>query len=399
MYVVKVAQHSEVELDRRKCMKYCSNCGAELSANAKYCKQCGSEVSQESPAGDSYVQKKPETNQEKQRNMNEQRTAFVDSAKDVSEKAKDAVMGFAAGVQTKVDKELEKQKALRDAEKARQNQLEEERKRKEEDAKKWIQGTAVINRSEMWSWLKKTASRKHYYTEEVNPLTINEFVTKVQNKLEENKVPAVIEQRAIEWDRSGLKDEIYAIKPLTNAANPLSCLLQFNHVGKFSFVEEKTFITPPDLPKVPEERKELNSKLKERMKLMIFGIVLGIAGIFFLKTSLEIGLTIIFVSVVLTGIGYTAFAEIKQVEEHNEMVRLQELAWEKAWTDWQNKIFLHSFQEDINGQVSRIFEAAFECIDMVCNEEFKKEPELVEKEVVDLNNLEEMIARRKKDYR
>ena len=31
-------------------------------------------------------------------------------------------------------KELEKQKALRDAEKARQNQLEEERKRKEEDA-------------------------------------------------------------------------------------------------------------------------------------------------------------------------------------------------------------------------------------------------------------------------
>lgn len=380
-------------------MKYCKNCGAAMGDAARFCKQCGTEVVQAPPPIEENTQESTSKKWENQKAVDEHIEALKGSAKDVSEKAVDAVKGFASGVQNKVDKEMERQKALREAEKERQNKIEEERKKKEEDAKKRINSTAGINESEMWSWLKKTATRKHYYTEEINPLTVDDFVVKVQTKLDENNVPAVIEKRTIEWDRSGLKDEIYGIKPLTKAANPLSCLLQFSHIGNFSFVEEKTFITPPDLPEVPGKRMEIDPKTKGKITLMLYGGILAIAGFVLCSISLTLGLASLGVGIALLAIGYSAISEQKRITAHNETVRLQELAWEKAWSDWQNNIFLHSFQEDTNGQVSRIFEAAFECIEMVCNDEFKNAPASAEKESVDLNNLEEMIARRKKDYR
>ncbi|MGN0313265.1 MAG: zinc ribbon domain-containing protein [Fusicatenibacter sp.] len=381
-------------------MRYCENCGAVLNEDDRFCRECGTEAKPTATeVTTESVTESAASKQETSKIADERFEAFMDSAKDVSGKAVDAVKVFASGVQTKVDKEMEKQKAQREAEKQQQLKLEEERKKKEEAAKKRINSTSGINQSEMWSWLKKAATRKHYYTEDVNPLTVEEFAVKVQTKLDENHVPAAIEKRTIEWDRSGLKEEIYGIKPLTNAANPLSCLLQFCHIGKFSFVEEKTFITPPDLPEVPGQRKELDPKTKARMAFMLYGIIAALAGLILMTFSVGTGLVCMAIGVILILVGYSAIAEQNRINAHNETVRLQEIAWEKAWNDWQNNIFLHSFQEDINGQVSRIFEAAFECIEMVCDEEFQNAPTSSEKESVDLNNLEELIARRKKDYR
>jgi hypothetical protein len=74
-------------------------------------------------------------------------------------------------------------------------------------------------------------------------------------------------------------------------------------------------------------------------------------------------------------------------------------AWNNAWDTWEKNILLHSFQEDINGQVSRIYDAAFECIKQVNEELFNVTDYDEVTDSTTLNELEEMISRRKQEYR
>ena len=77
----------------------------------------------------------------------------------------------------------------------------------------------------------------------------------------------------------------------------------------------------------------------------------------------------------------------------------QEEAWRKAGSDWQDSIFVHSFQEDVNGQLSRIFDAVFECIKQVNGEIFNIKQIAEKEEESNANELEQLIERRKNDYK
>ena len=142
------------------------------------------------------------------------------------------------------------------AKKARAEAAALEAKKKAEDRKLENRAQIVLSSNShdkanypLWSWLKRNSSRKYYFTEEVNETSTKEFAIKVQKKLIENGVPAELGQRVIEWDNCGILKHEVIVKPTSKTeANPYTYLLQFNHVGKYSFVEEKTFITPPDLP-------------------------------------------------------------------------------------------------------------------------------------------------------
>jgi hypothetical protein len=76
-----------------------------------------------------------------------------------------------------------------------------------------------------------------------------------------------------------------------------------------------------------------------------------------------------------------------------------EKEWEDAWRNWQDRIFIHSFQEDTNGQVSRIYDSVFECIKQVNDELFNAKEVVEVSENISINELESCIARRKDEYR
>lgn len=267
--------------------------------------------------------------------------------------------------------------------------------------KKTAVGTEYMSTTELWSWLQKDSKRQHFFTEEVNTLTQEEYLDKLSQKLDENQVPADVQERSIQWDRSDVQQKVYCVQPYSDFVNPLSCLVQFNHVGKFTFVEEKTFITPPDLPEVPGKKVNIPPDLENYGAKFLWGILFLLVAFFFFtawdNSTIAIILAIIGAGFLWTG--YMAQHELEGLQAHNKKCQEQEKAWNKAWNNWEESIFLHSFQENINGQISRIYDSVYECIKQLNQELFAQQAAGEQQESQSMNELEQMIARRKDDYR
>ena len=101
----------------------------------------------------------------------------------------------------------------------------------------------------------------------------------------------------------------------------------------------------------------------------------------------------------MAWLGNTARLKVAALEEHNRNCAAQEVAWNQAWNNWENSIFLHSFQENVNGQISRIYDAVFECIKQLNEELFSQKESAEQEESQSMNELEQLIARRKDSYR
>ena len=63
------------------------------------------------------------------------------------------------------------------------------------------------------------------------------------------------------------------------------------------------------------------------------------------------------------------------------------------------KFSIPFFQEEINGQVSRIYDSVFASIKQVSDELFNTDKKTEETEVMKMNELEQMINRRKDEYK
>lgn len=258
---------------------------------------------------------------------------------------------------------------------------------------------STLSSSSLWTWLIKNSKSEHFYNENHNDMRSEEYLQKLQEKIQENNVPAVIKSRDVQWDLSDVRQEIFAIEPTVNLINPLTCSIQFSHVGKFTFVEEKTYITPPNLPKLPEKPVEINADAYSSGSYFKVGIGLLILGFLFVFFSTTFGLVMMLAGGGLTALGYMNSQKLKELQEHNERCKRQEYEWNKAWDNWETTIFAHSFQESVFGEVGRIYDAIFECIKQLNEELFKKEESVLQEDSKSMNELEELISRRKQAYR
>lgn len=359
-------------------MKYCRNCGAELSEGAAFCPSCGMKVKDV----------KDDNKEDTQANEKKSTSVAVDIASDiVGEKTKKIINTVSEKVeQRKENVHNEVQKEIKQAQV------------KKKSSKKNKLKKSYLSESELWSWLKNGAKRQTFYTEGGCKLSEEEFVELVNKKMEDNNVPAIIEKREIKWDRADVVKTDYFFKTISNFVNPLSCMLQFNHVGNFTFVETKYFITPPNLPRVPMEELPMDFSAKDQSKLLVWGCVVAFLSLFEFSLSVKIALIQLVIGVGMATLGYFGSNRIKEITKHNEECKKQRYAWNRAWNNWNDSIFVHSFQEDVNGQISRIFDAAFECVKQVNKEIFDVEVP-VDEEKVTMNEMAAQIKNNKEEYR
>ncbi len=258
----------------------------------------------------------------------------------------------------------------------------------------------------LWSWLKKDETREMFFEEQESDISEKDYMSTLSDKISENKVPAEIKNKSLFWDDSEEQNETYVINPITDCANPLSFLIQFKHVGKFTFVEEKTFITPPDLPEVPGKPVPEDQGLLKRMGYLVpgaiallFGIILAMQDSYSGTSAIQtFGYMLLFTGIILIGLAIDAGNKLKKIREYNAKCAAQLKAWNQAWDDWEETSFRYSFQETTNGELSRIFESVKGCIKQV-NKEIFGEKKAVEEEKTNMNELEQMIARRRDDLR
>lgn len=364
-------------------LKVCKKCGAENPETAVFCEECGNKLD---PAVD----------------MSAMKDTVSDAAGKALNGAKDLVGQFNHAVNTTLENQKEKSKeaAQKEIEKAQGANV---------NAKKdntFFSGYRedYMSSTELWSWLQKDSKRQHFYTEEENTLTQEDYMNRLAEKLAENKVPAAVVSKNIQWDRSSVEQRSCFVYPQSSAVNPLSCLIQFNHVGKFTFVEEKTYITPPNLPEVPMKKVKIDSDLSKRTSWLIWGAVVAVIGLLWLLNTGRYDsklppLILLVVGGALAWFGFMAQQKLEELKRHNSKCAQQEKAWAAAWDNWEDSIFLHSFQENINGQISRIYDAVFECIKQLNEEMFAQQAPAEQQESQSMNELEQLIARRKDDYR
>lgn len=387
-------------------MSYCRKCGFELEDDSLFCSNCGTPIEDDFVVASAANEQNREQDRKEQEHkkyepepvQKNQRTSLDDgklnSAKQSLQETGDKAFAGMKSIAAQVGKTVEKSKAAADEEVRKEI---EEQQRKKEDITIET-GTKYMSDTDLWSWLKQKSKREHFYTEEPIEIEERDFMELVQKKIKENNVPARIEEKRIRWDRSNIERNVFAVKPITEVVNPFSCLLQFNKIGKFTFVENKMFITPPDLPAVPMKPLEIDETTKMKAKNALIGAVLIVVGLILTLAISPVCLFVVLCGAIFVAAGWKSINLIRSIEEHNKRCAEQKKKWEEAWENWSNSIFVHSFQEDINGHLSRIFEAVYECIKQVSNETLKVQPVDVQEDNHNMNELEQLIARRKADY-
>lgn len=258
-----------------------------------------------------------------------------------------------------------------------------------------------LSSSDLWTWLKKDERRQLFFTDDREQLTEDDYMALVAQKLVENEVPARVEHKSIRWDNSDITSESYIVMPSSSAVNPLSCLLQFSNVGRFSFVEQKTFVAPPNLPPYPNRKIPVPSQ--DGAKYVGYGVALIIAALIVLASfgdNLRILSLILFAAGgVLIAVGYPSIDRVRKAKQYNAECEQQKIAYNKAWKDWEDTVFLHSFQESTNGKISRIYQTVFESIKQVNAELFKDVETQEEREDTSMSELRQQISSLKERYR
>ena len=260
-------------------------------------------------------------------------------------------------------------------------------------------GDKYMSTSELWTWLKKDSKRQQFYTGEKQTETEEEYIEELEKKINENEVPVKIQKRTIRWDRSDAEETLFVAVPDTKVVNPLTYIVQFSHVGKFTFVEEKTFITPPDLPPVPHNKIPFDSK---SILIPLYLLLAGAGCIIFQLIPRRYdssGGFFFAVGFPLLALAAYLFLKHNNILDYNKKCEEELRLWNKAWDNWKTSIFLHSFQEDVNGQLSRIFDSVFSCINQLNEEKYKDQKALEVQDTNDMNELEQMISRKKEEYR
>lgn len=331
--------------------------------------------------------------------------SFQDKWGDFSSVGKNAAQKVAASTKNIADQvaqKMEEEKVKADREVANASKKQEE-KRKQDQSEKHLISTEYMSETELWSWLKiKGGQRKKYFTEEVSKVSVIDFMKMVNARIHKNRVPARINVKKIQWDRKNVNQNVFFVEPMVKLANPLTRTLHFEHIGKYTFVEEKTFITPPALPEIPMEQLPIDRNASFLVVLAFIGVMFALAG---LELLIEFGismqlLTMMGIGIAMIWVGIRSGIKLRAIRKHNELCKKQIVAWNNAWANWQDTIFIHAFQEDINGQLSRIFDAVSDCIEQVSKEEFKDAVASVEEDSsANMNELEQLISRRKEEYR
>ena len=399
---------------------FCSYCGAKANDNEVFCQVCGKpldiypEVDTSSSSGEttpsygettpsygetdalksesspSYEAYPPSGDDEKPVKMQPSFSDFVDRAQETASKAVDQAKALASQTKDRIEKssDIELEKAIKRSESKNQQ--------KDGIVSNNYKGSNYMSTSELWTWLKKDSKRQQFYTEGGFEESEAEYMEELQSKLENNSVPAKIEKRKICWDRSNAVEEVYVVVPETKVVNPLTYLVQFCHVGDFTFVEEKTFITPPDLPERPGEK----LTIPKAIAMVMLYIAVAAVILFILSGFLryEAG-TCILASLILAGIDIFIWFRYKKIFDYNKKCEEQLKKWNEAWDNWKNSIFLHSFQEDINGQLSRIFDSVYSSINQLNDEKFKDKKVLDVQDNSGMNEMEELISRKREEYR
>ncbi len=248
----------------------------------------------------------------------------------------------------------------------------------------------------LWQVLGNSRTQQSYYTEDISEVSEREFGLALQKKLDSNGVSGRVERTTIRWDESGVTQQRLVIRPLGIKNSPMCFFVGLDRVGKFTFIEEKTVIKPPELPATPQKEQP---EIKPDSKTLFIGIGIAIAGLALIGTMLPIALIALVVGIVMIITFANANTQYNDAKEHNKKVKEDTAAWLKAWEEWENNVFMVSYLSDTNDVIGRIHTAFHETVEQVSQAFFSKKPEQVSVDKASQSDLRQALEKRRASFR
>ena len=238
---------------------------------------------------------------------------------------------------------------------------------------------------ELWTWIRAGNNSAVLYENKANPGVVkNQFMNLLQKKMQENGLPISIHEQSVKWDMGKEITEEFIVQIQDHKLeNPFSLLINFIKIGKFSFVRENLFITPPNLPQQPTRKVPNISGII----YIVLGIVCLIIGGTFSSYGSGSGGTTLGILMLCVGGG---------MEFYKYYIRNQWNEWDAAWERWRASKVEYTFQQVVNGELDCIQMGISKSIREVCEELYPNALVTESVSSVDQTDLEEAIAKKRR---
>ena len=142
------------------------------------------------------------------------------------------------------------------------------------------------------------------------------------------------------WDDTNTKQLRVVVRYMGNdtTTDIVRFLVGVDQMGNFSYVEEKIYLKPPDLPAVPRKKKENNW-----------------------ASSNDLGCLFILLIFVIPFILWAI--EEKKVRDWNKEAELEKAAWDAAWEKWQKETLTAAYlakTDDVFGRFTQAMSSTVE---------------------------------------
>lgn len=248
----------------------------------------------------------------------------------------------------------------------------------------------------LWSELANGIRRTTYFSDDILELSEEEFGIALQRKLDANHVPSRVERTEIKWDDSGVTQRRLIIHPRGLREVPMCYSVGLNRIGNFTFIEERTYIKPPELPSKPEKYKDIPPS---DMKAALIGLAIAVGGLLLVEMLPFLGIVMFVIGVIFVASAVLAKKQISEAKEHNAKVDCQVEAWINAWDSWEIKCLGAAYLANTDDAIGRIHQAFHDTIEQVSKELFASQAVAESKEVLPQSELRQAVAKRRSSYK
>ena len=128
----------------------------------------------------------------------------------------------------------------------------------------------------LWSFLTQSSAKQEIFCSDELRVSIEEFAQELIARLKANKLPATAELVTVNWDDTNRTQPLILVRYTGTqvTTDVLQYAVGLEQLGNFAYLEKKTYLFPPKLPKITNLQKPKKSSDHDyTVLLLLFGIV------------------------------------------------------------------------------------------------------------------------------
>lgn len=242
----------------------------------------------------------------------------------------------------------------------------------------------------LWSRLIHNSWRQEFRCPDELIVTNEEFAAEFSAAIAENHIPAEVTQYIVNWDDLGKRQNRILVRYTGTDAvtDVLRYMVGVDRVGRFTYIEEKTYFAPPDLPSPPRKKRALPiTFIGLWISMFVMGVLCSITGtaliladIFFHWNNIALfsslgccigpGIIVLVLAVWLLHSDGKERAKIPEIESWNRAAEMEVQAREKTWEDWESSILTSIYLSRTDDTLGRFVEAVRSTVSQVTQKLF-----------------------------